>query len=259
MLHPAFLEDASSTISITRSRQRAANVVSPPIPAVAPTQRERDRVIGSYDYLCRRGARKFLRSGVERCDLEQVAAIGLIKATDRYDAAMRTPFEAFAWIMIVGELMHYVRDYQRLVRLPRRLLALERRYVVAAESLAASLGRVPTDREAAEALGVLPTTIAELRCVRESDQPLCLDDPRAGAEGEPLYAGQTGVELEDRVLIETALASLSHLERRIVMGLYLLEMTQLELARHLGISPKRVSRLHGAALTRMQRACGAAS
>jgi RNA polymerase sigma-B factor len=243
---------------MTRSRRHAPNVVRSPIPGVVTASLERERFIGSYDYLCRRGARKFVRSGIERSDLEQVAAIGLIKAADRYDVTMRTPFEAFAWIMIVGELMHHVRDYERLVRIPRRLLALERRYVAMTESLGASLGRAPTDRELAETLGVLPTMVAELRCARESNQPLCLDDPGAAVAREPLYAPRAGIELEDRLLLKMALASLSQLERRIVLGLYLLDMTQLELARQLGISPKRVSRLHGAALARMQRACGAA-
>ncbi|MGP6159201.1 MAG: sigma-70 family RNA polymerase sigma factor [Vulcanimicrobiaceae bacterium] len=220
---------------------------------------ERERAIVSYEYLCRRGARKFLRCGLERSDLEQVAAIGLIKAADRYDVTMRTPFEAFAWIMIVGELMHYVRDYERLVRIPRRLFALERRYLTATETLTGALGRAPTDREVAAATGVLPATVAELRCAREASQPACLDDPAVAAgPREPLYADQSGSPVEDRILLEMALASLSLLERRIVVGLYLLGMSQLELARRLGISPKCVSRLHGVALGRMQQACGAA-
>jgi RNA polymerase sigma factor (sigma-70 family) len=50
---------------------------------------------------------------VERGDLEQVAAIALIKAFDRYDESLRTPFEAYAWISIVGELMNYLRARKR--------------------------------------------------------------------------------------------------------------------------------------------------
>ncbi len=226
----------------------------------AQTSADRERLIGSYEYLCRRGARKFLRAGMERSDLEQVAAVGLIKATDRYDVTTRTPFEAFAWIMIVGELMHYVRDCERLVRIPRRLLALERRYVATVEALAALLGRIPADGEVAAAMGLLSTTIAELRRARESSQPYCLDDPTAGGvANDALSEPVRGIALEDRILLDDALASLPHLERRVVVGLYLRDMTQLELSRHLGISPKRVSRLHGVALARMQQAWGAAS
>jgi RNA polymerase sigma factor (sigma-70 family) len=74
---------------------------------------DREQMILSYHYLCKRGARKFLRSDVERGDLEQVAAIALIKACDRYDDSLPTPFEAFAWISIVGELMNHLRSRKR--------------------------------------------------------------------------------------------------------------------------------------------------
>ncbi|HEY0799067.1 MAG TPA: sigma factor, partial [Candidatus Baltobacteraceae bacterium] len=103
----------------------------------------REQTITSYQYLCRRGARKFLRPGLERCDLEQVAAIGLIKAYDRYDVSLHTPFEAYAWLSIVSELMHHVRDAEGIVRLPRRLRGLERRYARAHEQLAMRLKRTP--------------------------------------------------------------------------------------------------------------------
>jgi general secretion pathway protein G len=77
---------------------------------------DRERIILTYRYLCERGARKFLRPGLERGDLEQVAAIGLIKAYDRYDDSLSTPFEAYAWITITGELMNYLRSHTRTAR-----------------------------------------------------------------------------------------------------------------------------------------------
>jgi RNA polymerase sigma-B factor len=254
VINPALFDDALAAASFSDPRNRSfpnrlREVVS-----------ERERLIVTYAYLCRRGARKFLRSGLERSDLEQVAAIGLIKATDRYDRRMHTPFEAFAWLMILGELMHHVRDHERLVRIPRRLHALERPYHATTESLAAALGRDPRDGEVADAMGILSTTVGELRRAREALQILRLDDLEAeNGRNDPAFAApQTELALEDRLLLEAALSSLSTLERRVVVGLYLLGMTQLEMARRLGISPKRVSRLHGAALAHLQRACGTA-
>lgn len=70
----------------------------------------RERLVAKYWYLCRRAARRFKRCGLERADLEQVGAIGLIKAVDRYRSPHRAPFEAFASLLVLGELMHYVRD-----------------------------------------------------------------------------------------------------------------------------------------------------
>ncbi len=78
-----------------------------------PTLDRRNEVVTAYRYLCIRGAKKFARPESDRADLEQVAAIGLIKACNYYNASFDTPFEAYAWMMIVGELMHYVRDHER--------------------------------------------------------------------------------------------------------------------------------------------------
>ncbi|MBV9333841.1 MAG: sigma-70 family RNA polymerase sigma factor [Candidatus Eremiobacteraeota bacterium] len=72
----------------------------------------RERLVAKYWYLCCRAARRFRRSGLERGDLEQVGAIGLIKAVDRY-RSRGAPFEAFASLLVCGEMMHYVRDRGR--------------------------------------------------------------------------------------------------------------------------------------------------
>jgi len=56
-----------------------------------------------------------MRPGLDKADLHQIAAIGLIKACDRYNPGVATPFEAFAWLFIIGELMHFVRDGETIV------------------------------------------------------------------------------------------------------------------------------------------------
>ena len=73
----------------------------------------RERLVAKYWYLCRRAARRFSRCGFERADLEQVGAIGLMKAVDRYRSPHGAPFEAFASLLVRGELLHYVRRGNR--------------------------------------------------------------------------------------------------------------------------------------------------
>ncbi len=228
MVHPVFLNERSSSQSAG--------------------QRDPNDLIVAHHYLCRRGARKFLRPGVERCDLEQVAAIGLVKAARRYDAAVRTPFEAFAWLLIVGELMHYVRDHERPVRIPRGLRRLEARAQRARDACLARLGREPSDAELAGELGVFVGAIHDLRRAACSARPMPLDEID-GAHVRPSQA----LSPEDRFLVDEAFAALGQLERRIIVGVYLLGLPQVELSRRLGIAPRRVSRLHHAALRRMQQ------
>jgi RNA polymerase sigma-B factor len=207
-----------------------------------------DRLVAAHHYLCRRGARKFWRTGLERCDLEQVAAVGLIKASRRYDPATATPFEAYAWLTIVGELMHYVRDHERLVRVPRRLRALEPRLHRAREACCGRNGREPNDAELAAEMRVLPHAIAELHLLQACATMVPLDDPAAR-----LLRAPNPMALEDQLLVEAAFASLDALERRIVAGVYLLGLTQPELGRALGLSARQVSRVRRGALSRMQK------
>jgi RNA polymerase sigma-B factor len=209
-----------------------------------------DGLVASFHHLCKRGAHKFWRSGLERNDLEQVAAIGLIKAARRYDATSPTPFEAYAWLMIVGELMHHVRDSERPIRIPRRLQSLERAFARTHDGLLATLGREPSDAELAEALGVLVPAITEMRQARALAVPLRIDD-----SGADRLAVQSPLGLEDRMLVDDAFAALTQTERHVIAGIYLLGLTQLEVARRLAVSAKRVSRIHRAALGRMRQAC----
>ncbi len=240
MVDTVFLTEASPSVHSSTPRHHAS---------VAAEFGASDRLVSAHYYLCKRGARKFWRSGLERSDLEQVAAVGLIKAARRYDERTSTPFEAYAWLMVVGELMHYVRDHERPVRLPRRLRTLERHYARAHDALVGWHGREPSDGELAVELGVLEPTVRELRRSRDTAVTVGLDVLETRTPHD-----DGGLDLDDRLLIEGAFRELSIVERRIIVGVYVLGLTQLELGRRLGISAKRVSRAHHIALRRMHRA-----
>jgi RNA polymerase sigma-B factor len=54
-------------------------------------------------------------------DLRQVALEGLIRAAERFKGSRSVPFAAFARLHIRGALLHYLRDYGHLIRIPRRV------------------------------------------------------------------------------------------------------------------------------------------
>jgi RNA polymerase sigma-B factor len=211
--------------------------------------KSRDRLFGQYQYLCRRGARKFTRRGSDRADLEQIAAIGLIKACDRYDERLNTPFEAFAWLFVVGELMHYVRDQERLVRAPRRLRELEKRYQRAHDALTAEFGREPSAFEVADRLNVSFREIEELATYRAQAVPESLDALEPHELGPCSY---TLDDREDRLTAQAALACLTPTERTIILALYAKGYSQVELSERMGYSRRHISRLHRAALRKME-------
>ncbi len=220
------------------------------------TIERRNAVVDAHRHLCARGARKFKRAHNDRADLEQVAAIGLIKAAANYRAEMETPFQAYAWIMIVGELMHYVRDHERMVRTPRRLLALERRFAHVWDGFVAARQREPSTDELARALGVDAATIAELRVLRGTCH-VTLPEPDAtdAPERPELLADRAiGIALEERVALAMAVDALGERERAVVLGTYGADLTQSELGRRLGLSQSHVSKVLGRALGKLNAA-----
>lgn len=213
------------------------------------TQENRDRLFVQYQYLCARGARKFCRRGADRADLEQIAAIGLIKACDRYDGRLKTPFEAFAWLFVVGELMHYVRDQERLVRAPRRLRDLDKKYQQAHDVLVAELHREPSMYEVSQRLQLTLRDVEEVALYRTQAVPESLDAL------EPHELRSFSYTLEDRdnrLVAEVALALLTETERTIILAMYAKGYSQVEVSQRLGYSRRHISRLHRSALQKMQ-------
>ncbi len=208
----------------------------------------REGRIEAHRHLCVRAARKFVRRGVDRADLEQVAAIGLIKAVDRYDCAKGTPLEAYAWVFILGELMHYVRDCERVLRAPRRLRELERRWVVAERELWSLLGREPKDDEIAALVGANGDEQFEIRRYRQSGSVLSMDAIPPFAQRDLSYTIDNQL---DRVVIDAGLARLSPLEREILKEIYERDTPLVELADRLGYSRRHMTRLHRGALKKL--------
>jgi len=208
-------------------------------------------LIESHQYLCRRAARKFLRRGVDRADLEQVAAIGLIKAVDRYDRSYDTPFDAYAWRFVLGELMHYVRDSERVIRAPRRLRELDRRYGRAESELCLELGRSPMEAEVLQAMGGTSADSRELQMYRQASAMVSLEAMRSFELAQA--ASYTMDTCVDAWTIERGLGSLSVLEQEIIRHVYLRETPMAEIANILGYSRRHVSRLHNIAIKKLLR------
>jgi RNA polymerase sigma factor (sigma-70 family) len=211
---------------------------------------ERDRFVADYWYLCRRAARRFKRRGLDPADLEQVGAIGLIKAVDRYDPEQRAPFEAYAWLLIIGELMHYVRDSERFLRAPRSLRELERRWHAGERALRSELGREPSETDVATLIAATPAQAREIRAYRASNRVISFEALNGREDEVPLY----GIDdLLDRLTVERMLRSLSPLQRRIVVAIHLDGATVVDLAARLGYSRRHVTRLHRTALERLKK------
>jgi len=208
-----------------------------------PTDANRERLVGAHYGMCRRAARKFCRPGTDLADLEQVAAIGLLKAIRYFRIDFETPFEGYAWILIVGELMHYVRDFERAVRLPRKLRTRERALRDATEELVKRLGRFPSARELGGHLGLALDDVDEIRRLEGGTVSL-----------ESVYVTVAIAGMEEELCLRMAVDDLPERERRIVRGTFEEGLTQTELALALGLTQSHISKLLARALTKLHRA-----
>ena len=142
-----------------------------------------ERLICAYLPLANAIARRFDRGDrVPLEDLQQIAALGLIKALDRFDPDNGAAFSSFAVPTIQGEIRRYFRDRSWTVRPPRDLQERAMRIEREREQLTTDLGRNPTAAELAQRLDCTLEDIldaAEATRARDSDsfdRPLSVND-----------------------------------------------------------------------------------
>ncbi|MEW1613705.1 MULTISPECIES: SigB/SigF/SigG family RNA polymerase sigma factor [unclassified Streptomyces] len=204
-------------------------------------------------------ASRFRDRGESMDDLRQVAAMGLVKAVDRYDPSRGKAFETFAVPTVTGELKRHFRDHTWDVHVPRRVQDLRNQVRTARRDLVQPLGgRAPTCAEIAAAAGLPEEDVLLGLEALESYSALSLDAEPAGADGgDPLAdrLGSCDPALDvavDREAVKPGLRRLPERERTILYLRYFRDMTQAGIAELLGISQMHVSRLIGQSCERVR-------
>jgi RNA polymerase sigma-B factor len=198
-------------------------------------------------------------------DLLQVASLGLVKAIDRYDPDRGAKFTSYAAPTILGELKRHFRDKGWALHVPRDLQ--ERALTVGrgTEALSKRLGRSPTPREVAQALGCPVEQVLEAQEAARSYEAASLDTPAARDDDDSaslmdlLGDEDPGYELvEDREAIASVWKGLPEIERRVLVLRFRNDLTQREIGKLIGHSQMHVSRLLRRALDRLDTAAAAA-
>jgi RNA polymerase sigma-B factor len=219
--------------------------------------RAREELFHRLFPLARKLASRYLRAGEPPDDLLQVAAIGLLKAIDRFDPERGIAFPTFAAPTILGELRRHFRDHTWAVRVPRsdqeRVLTLNAVCV----RLSAQLGRSPTCAEIAMATGWAREQVLEALEIAGAGRPISLDVPLDAATRdsstltEILGDEELGFErVEDRAALVCALRRLPDRERQVLVLYFFEGLKQSEIASRMGISQMHVSRILRRALDR---------
>jgi RNA polymerase sigma-B factor len=190
-------------------------------------------------------------------DLEQVAAIGLLNAIDRFDPDRGTAFTSFAVPTILGALRRHFRDCTWALRVPRAQQELFLRLEWASGELAASLGHQPTVAELARHVGFRQEVVLQVLELALARWALPLTPGGADGDGEDDLPGELDAgyrRAEDRAMLAGLLATLSAREAQIVFLRFSADLTQDAIARRLGVSQMYVSRALRRGLSLLQDA-----
>ncbi|MDT0266458.1 SigB/SigF/SigG family RNA polymerase sigma factor [Streptomyces sp. DSM 44915] len=216
-------------------------------------------VICAWIPMADRLARTFRDRGEALEDLEQVAALGLVKAVHRYDPDRGRPFESYAVPTIVGEVKRHFRDHMWGLHVPRRTQELRNRVRASARQLSFRLDdRGPSVAQLAEHSGLTEDEVRTGLEALDSYSTLSLNAELPGADGDYSLLDTLGTvepgfdRVVDREAVRHPLASLPERERHILYLRYFHGMTQSRIAEQLGISQMHVSRLLNRACERVR-------
>ncbi|MFE1953158.1 SigB/SigF/SigG family RNA polymerase sigma factor [Streptomyces sp. NPDC059524] len=213
--------------------------------------------------MAHRIARRFRDKGESLEDLQQIAALGLLKAVNRYDPALGA-FESYAVPTITGELRRHFRDHLWDLHVPRRVQDLRNAVRAARRALTQQPGgQQPSVAEIAAEAGLTEDEVREGLSAMDSYQARSLDAEMSFSDGGGCTIADTLGEPEpayDRVAEREAakegLSRLPERERTILYLRFFRDMTQIRIADLLGISQMHVSRLIRESCARVRREAG---
>ncbi|MER6137634.1 SigB/SigF/SigG family RNA polymerase sigma factor [Streptomyces sp. NPDC001815] len=209
----------------------------------------RDELATAWLPMAHRIAGRFRDRGESIEDLRQVAAVGLVKAIDRYDPS-RGAFESYAVPTITGEVKRHFRDRMWALRVPRRVQELRNKVRIARRDLTLNPGAPePTIAEIAAHTGLTEDEVGAGMEAMESFSTLSLDAELSSADDNYSLADTLGESdssydvVVDREAAKEGLRRLPERERNILYMRFFEDMTQNHIADQLGISQMHVSRL----------------
>jgi RNA polymerase sigma factor for flagellar operon FliA len=227
------------------------------------TDAERERVLmeqlPQVRYIARRIHDRLPRH-VAFEDLVHAGVVGLIDALNKFDLSKHVQFSSYAKFRIRGAILDSLRE---LDWSPRELRRKGRLVDSTYSQLSGKLGRVPTENEIAQEMGIdlkeLQSLLAELdglelgslrvESSRDGKEEDLTDHIPAKPEETPFFQC---LRSETKHMLEQAISELPEKEQRVLALYYYDELTMKEVGAALGIGESRVSQIHSLAMVRLR-------
>jgi RNA polymerase sigma-B factor len=223
----------------------------------------RNALIERFMPLARKLAMRYRHTDEPLEDLVQVGCLALVKAVDHFDVDRDCRFASYAVPTILGELKRHFRDKGWAVHVSRDLQERALKLGRESDRLSRTLGRSPTVREVADALGWEEERVLEATEVLHSyhatslDAPIGKDADDSSTLIEALGSDDDGFALADsRQTISAAWRDLAEVERRVLVLRFAHDLPQREIAEQVGYSQMHISRLLRRSLARLLEASG---
>lgn len=201
-----------------------------------------------------------LPSHIKLDDLYSSGVTGLIRAIEKYDDSRNAKFESYAMLLIKGAIIDELRE---LDWVPRSIHQKANAISSAQSNLQQELGRVPTDGELSEHLGVSeeefgqtlhrirPIVMLPLNAEFDGEEQISLSEKLAD------QSARTGLDVAHRNeyahILKEAITNLPDQEREVLSLYYYEEMMLKEIGKVMGISESRVSQIHTKALLKLRK------
>ncbi len=224
--------------------------------ALDPTEEKLEAAVIAALPLTQTIAARFSGRGVEMEDLRQVGAMALVEALKRFEPERGLRFTTYVTPTITGKVRNYIRDRAQLMRSPRGLREQGIKMDRANEALIQTLRREPSVQELSNYLGWSVQQVLDVQQMRDKTTIASLDMP--DEDGLLLFdrIGEDDISFENfesREDLRKALASLSDVEKQLLMLRFSRRLSQSVVARQLGLTQMQVSRMERRTLATLKR------
>jgi RNA polymerase sigma factor (sigma-70 family) len=224
----------------------------------------RERLVARYLPLIGSMARVYSTSGaVDRAELMQEGVVGLLRAADRYDATLGTPFWGYASWWVRQAMQQLVAQLRWPSVLSDRALRHLTRVKDAQREQVQKTGRELSTADLADVTGFTAAHIQQLMAIERV--PRGLEEPVGGDAGATVgeFVADPGAQDEFEQVIDSLAGEtlpdlekeLTDREREIVTGRYGLgcaPQTLRQIADGLGLSAERVRQIEVGALAKLR-------
>ena len=188
--------------------------------------------------------------GIDKEDLFQAGAEGLLESFASYDDTSEVKFTTYAYKNVYGHMYALISKTNDF-KISKDTWKLYRNIMTTYQQMAQLNGKIPSMSDIAKELNIddylLNATI--VACQKASSLEEEIYDNKSYIDN---IASNEKVNIEDKIFLEETMDSLTPLEKQVINYRYYHDMTQQEIAQKLGLSQVKVSRCESKGLAKMR-------